>query len=1013
MSKIGQIERITQNRVIRLFQNELKYTYLGNWKERENNSNVEEELLRNYLETKTDYSEQLTKKAVYELKKLAGDQSDELYPSNMSVYSILRYGVKVKDIGEQTETVHLIDWQNLQNNTFYITEEVTVKGELRKRPDLVLYINGIAIAVIELKRGSISVSEGIRQNLDNQQNRFIKTFFNTIQLVLAGNDTQGLLYGTTLTPEKKYLKWKEENVTYQPEDNLLDKHILQFCQKERILEFIHDYILFDKGIKKLCRPNQYFGVKATQQFVKKHEGGIIWHTQGSGKSLTMVWLAKWIRENIQDARLLIITDRIELDEQIESVFHGVNENIKRTKSGRELIKLLNATSPWLICSLIHKFAGRDNDDLVEYIKELKRPKDFKPKGNIIVFVDECHRTQSGDLHKAMKEIIPDALFIGFTGTPLLKSDKKKSIEIFGRYIHTYKFDEAVKDGVILDLLYEARDVDQSLTDSNGIDEWFEVVTKGMNDLPKAELKKKWGTMQKVLSTKSRLEKIVFDIVKDFKIKPRLRNGMGNAMLVARSIYEACRFYELFQSIGFKKCAIVTSFEPNAYSTKGETTGEGDTDKIEQYEIYQKMLNGKDREMFEKSVIKQFKEEPANMQLLIVVDKLLTGFDAPACTYLYIDKQMRDHGLFQAICRVNRTDKEDKEFGYIIDYQNLFASGKITDAICDYTSGAFDNYDEKDVEGLLSDRLEKAKERLEDAFESLHQLCEPIASTEELEKYIHYFCGNTENPEDLKLNEDKRLEFYKITVALIRAYNNLAGEMIDAGYTQVQADEIKQKVKYYTELRNSIKNASGDYIDLKQYEPDMRQMLDMYLSADPSRMLCNFDNKSMLDIIIDQGVGVAQNKMPEGIKKNKRAMAETIENNMRKAIIQEMPINPAYYENMSVLLLELITQRKKEAITYEEYLNKIEQLAKNIHPKTSDNYPSNIDTNAKRAIYDNIDKNIELSVAMDKEILYLKKDNWVENTIKEREIKNIVKKYVKDHKKVDEIFDIIKNQREYR
>ncbi len=1004
-------ERTTQNRIIALFTAQLGYHYLGNWEEREDNSNIEEEWLRQYLKGTKKYSDAVINKAIFEFKKTAAlSSNDDLYPTNKEVYSQLRYGVKVREeVGENVQTVSVINWSEPEKNNFYVAEEVTVRGEKTKRPDIVLSVNGIAVGILELKRGSISVSEGIRQNLDNQQHRFIKPFFTTAQLVMAGNDTQGLYYGTTKTSEKFFLKWKEDTYKYNIDQNILDQHILQFCTKERLIDIIHNFIVFDAGVKKLCRPNQYFGVHEAQKFIARKEGGIIWHTQGSGKSLTMVWLAKWIRENITDARLLIITDRTELDEQIEKVFKGVDESIYRTRSGQDLLLKLNDAQPWLISTLIHKFGGKNETG--DFIEDLKKPKNFKPKGNLFVFIDECHRTQSGELHDAMKDILPDALFIGFTGTPLLKVDKKKSIEIFGRYIHTYKFDEAVGDGVVLDLLYEARDVDQHVLDQKGIDDWFEAVTRGMNDLPKAELKQKWGTMQKVLSTKSRLEKIAFDIIKDFKVKPRLRDGRGNAMLVARSIYEACRYYEIFQNFAFRKCAIITSFEPNANTTKGEETGEGETEKIEQFEIYQQMLNGRDREDFEKAAKKQFIDEPANMQLLIVVDKLLTGFDAPSCTYLYIDKQMQDHGLFQAICRVNRTEAEDKEFGYIVDYKNLFDT--LDKAITDYTSDAFDNFDHEDVKGLLVDRLQKAKECLEDAMETLHQLCEPVEPPRSLEKYIKYFVGNSEDKSELKANEAKRLTLYKAVVSLIRAYNNIAPEMKEAGYSNQDAERVKAQVNEYAELRNSIKHASGDYIDLKKYEPEMRQLLDMYLSADPSRTLSNFGESTLLDLIKEFGIEEATKRLPESIKKSKSAMAETLEANMRKVIIQEMPINPVYYERMSVLLTELVKQRKEAALSYEEFLKKIDELANSLKPQTSDTYPSSINSEAKRALYDNLEENEELSVVLDKEIKYIKKDNWIGHTMKEREVKNVIKNHVADEKKVEDIFEIVKNQTEYK
>ena len=436
MSTVGQIEKKTQERVIKLFRNSLGYKYLGNWEDRESNSNIEEEILHAYLKGK-GYTETVINKALYDLDKTAGDQNKSLYDVNKEVYTLLRYGVPVREeAGQNKQNVELIDWKHPLKNQFAIAEEVTVKGEHDKRPDIVLYVNGIALGVLELKRSTISVSEGIRQNLDNQKPIFIKQFFATVQLVMAGNDTEGLRYGAVDTKEKYYLNWKEESDTAR----LLDKQLLQLCQKERLLEIIHDFIVFDRGQKKLCRHSQYFGVRAAQSHVRKREGGIIWHTQGSGKSLVMVWLAKWIRENVKDARVLIITDRDELDKQIEKVFIGVGENIVRTKpkdgksGGKVLLEALNEANPWLLCSLIHKFGHREEADYDEYIEDIKRnlPANFKAKGDIYVFVDECHRTQSGKLHQAMKQIMPNALFIGFTGTPLLKKDKQTSMEVFRR-----------------------------------------------------------------------------------------------------------------------------------------------------------------------------------------------------------------------------------------------------------------------------------------------------------------------------------------------------------------------------------------------------------------------------------------------------------------------------------------------------------------------------------------------------------------------------------------------------
>ena len=1011
MSPVGNIERITQDRVIALFTKPdgLGYIYLGNWHDRPDNSNIEEGLLSNYLQ-ENGFTQTLIKKAIYELKKVAGVQNKNLYGINKDVYTILRYGAKVReDVGENTQTVRLIDWEKPQNNHFAIAEEVSIKGENRKRPDIVIYVNGIALGVLELKRSTVSVSEGIRQNLDNQKSMFIMPFFGTVQLVMAGNDTEGVRYGVINTPEKYYLKWKEESDVA----NLLDRHLLQMCNKERFLELIHDFMVFDAGIKKICRHNQYFGVKALQKRVREREGGIIWHTQGSGKSMIMVWLTKWIRENIQDARVLIITDRDELDKQIEKVFKGVDEQIHRTTSGRDLVEKLNLSLPWLMCSLIHKFGNKEEADYEGFIEDISRylPRDFSAKGDIYVYVDECHRTQSGELHKAMKKILPDAMFIGFTGTPLLKADKQRSIEIFGSYIHTYKFDEAVKDNVILDLRYEARDVDQRITSQDKIDRWFEAKTRGLTDYAKMQLKQKWGTMQTILSSQSRLEKIVADVMLDMETKDRLESGHGNAMLVSGSIYEACKYYELFQSAGLRKCAIVTSYVPTINDIRGESIDEESiTDKLKKFEVYQHMLNGKSPEVFEDEAKKTFVNEPGQLKLLIVVDKLLTGFDAPSATYLYIDKKMQDHGLFQAICRVNRLDGDDKDYGYIIDYKDLFKS--LESSVNDYTSGALEGYDKDDVAGLLSNRLQKAKELLDDALESIRALCEPVRMPKETIDYIRYFCAkNIEDKEEIKRNEQKRLAFYRQVSHLVRVYASLANELEEAGYTSADAEFILKEVRHYEHARAEIKLASADYIDLKAYEPAMRHLIDTYISAEESKVISAFDDMSLVELIVERGEKAIE-KLPDGIRRNRQAVAETIENNLRKVIHDERPINPRYYENMSQLLDELIAQRRQEALEYEEYLAMIVELTRQIKRPNETKYPKTLDTRAKRALYDNLDHDEELAMVLDYEVIYTKKDDWRGNRIKEKEVLFAIKKHIKDEEKLKQIFEIIKDQPDY-
>lgn len=1028
MSEVGQIERKTQDRVVALFRDQLCYQYLGNWGYREHNANVEIGLLTQNLE-KRGYDENLITRTLGQLGKAAAvGAGHDLYEANRDVHRLLRYGVKVRPgIGEQTETVWLIDWEHPELNDFAIAEEVTVAGQHTKRPDLVLYVNGLALATLELKRSKVAVSEGIRQTIGNQRPEFIRSFFSTVQFVFAGNDVEGLRYGVIDTPEKYWLEWKEPSDV----DDRLDRALLQMCSKERLLELIHDFIVFDSGVKKGPRHNQYFGVKAAQERIAQREGGIIWHTQGSGKSLTMVWLAKWIRENQPDARVLIITDRTELDEQIEKVFGGVNEQIYRTRSGADLIGTLNASTEWLICSLVHKFRGADteadrNEATAEFLDELhtKIPKDFKAKGNIFVFVDEAHRTQSGAMHSAMKDLLPEAMFIGFTGTPLLKADKATSIETFGSFIHTYKFNEAVADGVVLDLSYEPRNIDQQLTSPEQVDKWFDAQTQGMTDLSKAELKKRWGTMQKVLTSKSRAEKIVADILMDMATKPRLMDGRGNAMLVGSSIYQACKFYELFVEAGFQgKCAIVTSYTPSASDIAKEDAGAGKTEKIRQHEIYRRMLAdyfdepedtaaGKVEE-FERAVKRQFIDNPGQMRLLIVVDKLLTGFDAPSATYLYIDKKMQNHGLFQAICRVNRLDGDDKDYGYIVDYQDLFNS--LETAITDYTSGALDGYEKTDIDGLLSDRMDKAREILDDALELIRALVEPVAPPKNTLQYQRYFCAHAPgNTEQLKANEPKRVELYKAVAAVTRAYSNIANEMGTAGYTQAEADAIKKEIAHYVDVRAEVKLGAGEDVDFKQYEAGMRFLLDTYIHADASKVVSDFADTGLIDLIVKLGAG-AIGKLPPGIKHDPEAVAETITNNMRKVIVDERAMNPKYYDKMSELLDAIIEQRRQQAIDYEEYLAKLLDAAKKLGTQDSDTqYPDWADNGARRALIDFGWPDPAMAVHVDNVILTSKPHDWVGNTMKEKLVRRAIQNALPDDfDRLDELFDLVKARDEYR
>jgi type I restriction enzyme R subunit len=602
----------------------------------------------------------------------------------------------------------------------------------------------------------------------------------------------------------------------------------------------------------------------------------------------------------------------------------------------------------------------------------------------------------------------------------LKADKQTSLEVFGGYIHTYKFNEGVEDQVILDLVYEARDIDQRLSSKERVDAWFDSKTKGLNDFQKSELKKKWGTMQVVLSSRSRMDKVVSDIVFDFSVKPRLSSHAGNAILVAGSIYEASKYYDLFQKTEFKnRCAIVTSYNPTVQDITTEDTGANtETDKEFIYKIYTDLLKdvvpfqGKTKtETYEDLAKTKFVKEPASMRLLIVVDKLLTGFDAPPCTYLYIDKSMQDHGLFQAICRVNRLDTEDKEFGYIVDYKDLFT--KVEDAVAVYTSELdYDDFKKADCDILLQDRLKKGRERLDNALEEIALLCEPVPSPKSELDYQHYFCGNTEIPEDLKNTEVRRTALYKATVALIRAYANLSAEMNEAGYSAAEQDEISKRVDFYLKLREEIRMASGETLDMKAYEADMRHLIDNYIQADEPRLISPFGDIPLIELLVKSGITDVLNSLPKGIKGNQQAVAETIENNVRQKIIKEHLIDPAFFEEMSTLLNEIIKERKDKAISYEEYLKKIARIAAHVMEGKKDTTPVTLRTPALRALYNNLGADEDLALKVHERIILYKPNGWRGIDTREKVVKKAIYDILGNVEDTERIFEIVKKQAEY-
>ena len=694
---------------------------------------------------------------------------------------------------------------------------------------------------------------------------------------------------------------------------------------------------------------------------------------------------------------------------------------------------LGQPTPRLLCSLVHKFGRRGIEDFSAYLEQV-RAQPSQAVGDLFVFVDECHRTQSGRLHLLMKALLPQAVFIGFTGTPLLRDDRQTSYEVFGDWIHTYKFGEAVDDNVVLDLVYEARDISQVLTAQDKVDVWFEAKTKGLNEWQKAALREQWGTMQRVLSSRSRMDKVVADIVFDFGTKPRLVSQRGTAMLVAASIYEACRYFDLFQQTVLKGyCAIITSYNPQAGDVTTEDTGANtETEKQFIYRLYTDLLAGvepapgKSRtETYEDGAKRRFIKEPARMRLLIVVDKLLTGFDAPSCSYLYIDKSMQDHGLFQAICRTNRLDGDDKEFGCIVDYKDLFT--KVQGAISVYTKPLDTSAGGTSPEVVMQNRLEEGRRRLDEAREAFDLLCEPVAPPRGELEYIRCFCGNPDHPDDLAEREPQRVALYQSVARLLRAYAAIADELSGAGYTPSDIAAIEDEKERAVQVRALIRKASGETLDLKAYEADMRHLIDTYIAAEEARVISDFAGLGLVDLIVKSGMAEALATLPKGIRDDSRAAAETIVNNVRSTIIKKHLLDPAYYERMSSLLAEILADLKAKRIEYAEFLARIAELARRVQAGQTDQTPEPLRQNpGLRAIYNHLqarrageppttydghadDPIRPLAQAIDTAIRQGAPANWRGVLAKEREVKGLIFRATNDKALVEALFPIIQAQ----
>lgn len=940
---------ISQVPAIEVLQ-KLGYQYLSPEEAERMRGNLHHVLLTTVLEEKLkelnsyeyqgqiyNFSESNIRQAIRDLDE---PLTNGLVKTNEVIYETIMNGRSytefLPDGSKKSFTIQYIDWNNIENNVFHVVEEFEVErmdGRGTVRPDIVLFVNGIPFAVIECKKASISMNQGISQMIRNQGKDYAPQLFKFIQIVMSTNKNE-TKYATCNTPKKFWSVWKEEKEEWLQNwldktvegrlPTMQDKNIISLFHPERLLELTQFFTLFDKDVKKVARYQQYFAIKEIIKTIEERDengnrqSGVIWHTQGSGKSLTMVMLAKYILSELRgyNPKVIVVTDRVELDKQIHKTFSHTRLKASRAISGSHLVDLINDNHSDIVTTLVHKFGTASSK---------QKPIESR---DIFVLVDESHRTQYGELHLKMKKVFPNACYLGFTGTPLMKKEKNTLIK-FGKLIHKYTIADGVRDKAIVPLLYEGKMVEQSVN-QKAIDHRLEMITRNLNDKQKEEVKQRWSKYEKLASSEQRIYLIAEDINKHFVENYKTQGSQFKAMLATNSKIEAIRYLEAFEELSDLNCAVVIS--PPDQREGHEAVDQESKDKVQRF--WKRMM---DRYGTPEKYEDAIKDEFVNgdeLDLLIVVDKLLTGFDAPRATVLYVDKPMKEHTLLQAIARVNRL-YEGKDYGLIIDYRGLL--DKLDEAMQMYSGAGLENFDPEDLKGAIYDVISIIGS-LRQYYSDLWQIFAPIKNKNDREEYEVWL-------ED----EERREEFYGVLSNFGRNLGiALESEKIYNTLPPEELQKYKKDFKFFQDLRKSVKLRYSDTIDHKEYEAKMQKLMDNYIAAEEVIRITN-----PVDILNAKAFEEELERL-----QSKRAKADAIRTRLTKSVHAKWDENPSYYKKFSERIQEAIQEYKDKRISEAEYLNRMKDIMNDYRRgESSERYPEIIKENRNAQAFYGVTKDI--------------------------------------------------------